>query len=175
MHATTVRRLYLAMYGGSGWGQRLPPRAHAELMPHVLLLDWEKWPRALALVLHGVGRRVPLEALLRERSAQVHRHSLLLGVRVQSGGGGSGSRRHITISARPGDDVAVRFPGLDGGGEPRPILNVVVKAVSHGANHQLASATPCIGVMAHLRAVNVKRVVPELWVVAARMGGLPDV
>ena len=35
--------------------------------------------------------------------------------------------------------------------------------------------TSCIGVMAHLRAVNVKRVVPELWVVAARMGGLPDV
>ena len=32
-----------------------------------------------------------------------------------------------------------------------------------------------IGVMAHLRAVNVKRVVPELRVVAARMGGLPDV
>lgn len=132
-----------------GSGYRRPPRAHAELMPHVLLLDWEKWPRALALVLHGVGRRVPLEALLRERSAQVHRHSLLLGVRVQSGGVGSGSRRHITISARPGDDVAVRFPGLDGGGEPRPILNVVVKAVSHGAGHQLpvlAAVTPSCSV-----------------------------
>ena len=36
-------------------------------------------------------------------------------------------------------------------------------------------STSGIGVMAHLRAVNVKRVVPELWVVAARMGGLPDV
>ena len=114
-------------------------------MPHVLLLDWEKWPRALALVLHGVGRRVPLEALLRERSAQVHRHSLLLGVRVQSNG--SGSRRHITISARPGDDVAVRFPGLDGGGEPRPILNVVVIAVSHGAGHQLPPAARCEGLL----------------------------
>ena len=29
--------------------------------------------------------------------------------------------------------------------------------------------------MAHFRAVNVNRVVPALWVVAARMGGLPDV
>jgi hypothetical protein len=28
--------------------------------------------------------------------------------------------------------------------------------------------------MAHFRAVNVNRVVPALWVVAARMGGLPD-
>ena len=35
--------------------------------------------------------------------------------------------------------------------------------------------TSRIGVMAHLRAVNVNRVVPALWVVAARKGGLPDV
>ena len=32
-----------------------------------------------------------------------------------------------------------------------------------------------VTVMAHLRAVNVNRVVPAPWVVAARMGGLPDV
>ena len=35
--------------------------------------------------------------------------------------------------------------------------------------------TSCIVVMAHFRAVNVNRVVPALWVVAARKGGLPDV
>ena len=33
----------------------------------------------------------------------------------------------------------------------------------------------CIVVMVHFRAVNVNRVVPALWVVAARKGGLPDV
>ena len=36
-------------------------------------------------------------------------------------------------------------------------------------------STSCIVVMVLIRPVNVNRVVPALWVVAARKGGLPDV
>ena len=72
---------------------------------------------------------------------------------------------------------AIHVDHRDLQGRPRP-PELEKEPADGGGDEQTGRSKSCtsrIVVMVHFRAVNVNRVVPALWVVAARKGGLPDV